>query len=115
MLTFLDGPAEGKRGLCIRRAPLFLRVVQNGKGEWDCLDQLDDQPAVDERIWAYRLAHNDGMVHLNMQNRQGRHCGGFFVMATYRLCPEQPPEDVLRSTKAWQTWCLTRHKEETRA
>lgn len=62
MTTFKDGPAEG-RTLLLRRAPTLLRVVQED-GEFDALDQLNDEPGPRESIYCYFLVENRGSVHL---------------------------------------------------
>lgn len=103
MTKFTNGIAEGKT-LMLRRAPLFLRVVQAPDGKIDALDQLDDMPAVDEVVTVYKLVSNDGNVHLNMRDKRGRHCGGFFPMATYAVVEPQPEAKQVRSTKAWREW-----------
>lgn len=55
MTRFEDGPAAGVN-LSLRRAPMFLRVVQNNQtGEWDALDQLDDTPEKNETIFVYKV------------------------------------------------------------
>lgn len=53
-VTFLDGPGKGQ-GLNLKRAPLFLRLVVKPDGRIDALDQLEDRPADEERLYAYRL------------------------------------------------------------
>lgn len=116
MIVFLDGPAcnvipgtrmyatTGARGLCIRRAPQFLRVTQNSKGEWDALDQLHDEPHSDETVMVYRLVERLGSLHLNMRDKKGRHCGGFFVSAVYQYVSPQPDEATLNETHLWREW-----------
>ncbi len=100
MITFLDGPAEqGAKGLLLRRAPLFLRVTRNHKGEWDALDQLTDQPSMTEDIFVYRRVEYHASVHLCRSRASGT-----FQIATYRYLDQQPPDDVLRSISKWQAW-----------
>jgi hypothetical protein len=112
VITFLDGPAAEKKGLCIRRAPLFLRVVvktEAGKPVWDALDQLQDQPAIEEKVYAYRLVKAEGHVHVCRRPRGS----GYFVIATYRLVDDpQPTEEELRSSRKWQAWCEARYARE---
>jgi hypothetical protein len=104
MLKFLDGPAAVVgNGLLIRRAPLHLRAVRVPGGNWDALDQLDDEPQPDEAVFAYRQVRSRGTVHVR---QAGRGNSGFFVMAEYALVEPQPAEDVLRDTSKWRAWCL---------
>src|ERR1700730_5412825 len=101
MAKFTNGPAANVM-LNIRRAPLFLRVVRDTKGQWDALDQLSDTPEYDETIYAYRLTSNDGMIHINSRDRKtGSHTGGFFVLATYEVVDPQPDDATMRSNKKW--------------
>ncbi len=106
MTKFQDGPAAGKT-LAIRRSPLFLRVVDDN-GTFDALDQLDDRPNITEKVYVYVLVRNDGMIHLNMRNAQGRPCGGYFAMAEYRLFEQQPEDATVRSRRGWPEWCEAR-------
>lgn len=99
MTTFFDGPAAG-RTLMLKRAPLFLRVVQDGQ-DWDALDQVGDRPQPAEVIHVYRLMDLNGTVHLNL----GRGRGGWYPRAVYRLHERQPEEAVVRDTPNWQAWC----------
>ena len=64
MTTFQDGPAKGKI-LMLKRAARFLRVVVDGSGTVDALDQLDDQPGADEKIYAYEITARPGMMHIH--------------------------------------------------
>lgn len=50
---FVDGPASGAR-LALARVPIYLRVVIDGDGKVDALDQLDDEPRPGECIYVYR-------------------------------------------------------------
>ena len=99
MTTFQDGPAKG-RTLMLKRAPIFLRVVVDARGKWDALDQVDDEPAADEKLYAYQLAENPGHCHINA----GRGRGGFYPMARYCLISPQPAESEMRTTLAWIKW-----------
>ena len=102
MTKFQDGPAAGVV-LGLRRSPLYLRAVQNRFGEnaaWDALDRLADRPEPDERIVAYRRVKYDGHVHICRRPTGG----GYFAMAEYVVCDQQPTADVLRNTNKWQEW-----------
>lgn len=98
MTTFQDGPAAGKH-LSLHRAAMFLRVVEEN-GKFDALDQLDDTPKPTEKIYAYTIVGKPGMCHVN----RGGGRGGFYALATYRLCTKQPPDDVMRDSAAWEAW-----------
>ena len=102
MTKFQDGPAKGKT-LMLKRAPLFLRVVEKG-GEFDALDQLKDTPAPDEKLTAYVLTKKTGLVHINM----GRKGGGWYPMAEYKLASVQPYDATMRAADKWRAWCLAR-------
>lgn len=99
MTSFTNGPAQGQH-LMLKRAPLFLRVVE-AAGKFDALDQLSDEPESGERLFAYRQVGEPGMVHLN----RGRGHGGFYTIATYTLVAPQPDDATMRDTAAWQAWC----------
>lgn len=102
MTTFEDGPAKGQN-LMLRRAPVFLRVVERA-GVWDALDQLEDTPAPDETIHAYALTAKPGGCHIN----RGGGRGGFYVVAIYKQVNNPPPSDVMRETDRWAQWCHER-------
>ncbi|HEY1187150.1 MAG TPA: hypothetical protein VGE74_05800 [Gemmata sp.] len=103
MTRFTDGPAAGVV-LSLRRAPLFLRVVRDAAGKFDALDQLADEPAVDESLTAYVLAGEPSVMFLDWTEK-GKRRGGRFVSASYRHVPDQPPDWVMRDQGAWRAWC----------
>lgn len=98
MTRFLDGPAAGKF-LPLRRAPVFLRVVTDGK-KWDALDQLDDVPEDNERIFVYLISGPIGRSIVCA--RGGR--GGIYMAASYRFFEQQPGDDILRDNEKWREW-----------
>lgn len=98
MTKFIDGPAAGTV-LSLRRAPLYLRAVQNADGNWDALDQLDDTPEPDETVTVYRRVGSATTVHLH-----GTKISGWYAMATYELHAEQPSIEECRDTAKWQDW-----------
>lgn len=104
MTSFDNGPAKGQR-LMLKRAPLFLRVVEAG-GKFDALDQLADEPEAGERLFAYRRVGEVGMCHIH---RKGG--GGWFTIANYALVAQQPDDATMRDTTAWRAWC---HQEGSR-
>lgn len=111
MLTFLDGPAYGVRGLSITRAPLFLRVVRGPTG-WDALDQLSDSPTADEVIYVYRKKGSAGRVHTLEQTKNGSRRGTWHVLANYEHYPDAPAEEVLRDSALWSAWAWARYAQE---
>ncbi len=100
MTHFIDGPAAGQT-LMLKRAPLYLRVVEKN-GAWDALDQLEDTPDPAEKIYAYERVGKPGQVHIN----QGSGRGGWFTMAEYSLVADQPGDVVMRDPESWRKWCI---------
>ncbi len=103
MTTFQDGPAAAST-LQLRRAPKFLRVVVDGD-EVDALDQLEDSPRATEKLFAYVIVENHGMIHINARDKRGRRCGGYYAMAKYALVEVQPADEIMRSKSKWRNWC----------
>lgn len=100
MITFLDGPAKGTT-LDLKRAPKYLRVAIDAKGEVDALDQLDDTPRDDETLHAYRMVGQPTRYHVC---RSPRKLSGWHNQAEYEMVDEQPQDEVLRDTQRWQQW-----------
>lgn len=100
MTIFNDGPAQGQK-LMLKRAPFFLRVVRDGNGKFDALDQLDDSPAPGERLFAYVIIGLPGSCHVRAAGNRG----GFFVMANYGVANPQPDDATMRDQDAWSSWC----------
>lgn len=103
MIKFADGPAEGVT-LMLRRAPFFLRVVQNPKDEWDALDQLDDAPLPSDRIVVYAKVKDGGNVHVLVRGKNRKACG-WYAVADYAVWHLQPGDKTLRDKALWQSWC----------
>lgn len=106
MTTFLDGPATGQR-LMLKRAPIFLRAVQDAAGNWDALDQLEDEPAAGERIVVYQLAAPPSWAHVLKRGRDGdgNYAGsGFYTVAEYQVLPTQPDDQDARENWRWRAW-----------
>lgn len=101
MSRFIDGPAKGVF-LSIQRAPFFLRVVNSG-GDWDALDQLDDQPKPDEEITVYMRVSVPALIHVHLANPRR---GYWMQSADYRVLPEQPLRDAVDQTDRWRQWCI---------
>lgn len=105
MIRFLDGPAAGV-ALNVRRAPQYLRVVRDGQGTWDALDQLDDKPAVGETIFAYRMASFDGSAHYCGRDANGKRFGRTEAYAAYTYIDPQPEPLWLSNNTHWQAWAI---------
>lgn len=104
MITFKQGPADGKT-LSLQRVPVYLRVVVDGAGNIDALDQLDDTPRPGETIYVYKILNHAGTVHIDRRDpKTGRRVGEWMQMATYQLMEEQPTQEQARDTATWQNW-----------
>jgi hypothetical protein len=116
---FIDGPAEGAL-LMLQRTPLYLRATirrtDAGKRGFDALDQLDDTPAPDETIVAYRLASTDGTIHIDRTDpRTRRRVGSWHRLVTYAVVDPQPDDVTMRDITKWRAWCLERQKEDKKS
>lgn len=101
--TFMDGPAAGQ-GFDLRRAPMYLRVVEvvEQMGKFDALDQLDDEPREGERVHVYRIVPGSfGCVYVCARGRGA--LGGRYESGIYRYVPDVDGEQ-LRETAAWRAW-----------
>ena len=103
MITFLDGPAEGKQ-LSLSRAPYFLRVVIDADGGVDALDQLDDEIRPGETPHVYY--QSEAIAHAIVCSR-GRGCRSEHI-ANYKLFEEQPPQELLADNARWGEWAETK-------
>jgi hypothetical protein len=114
MVKFLDGPAAGVT-LSLRRIPKLLRVVRSAAGEWDALDQLDDTPATDEKMYVYRRRDDLDMTkyHLLFRGKDKRQ-SGYYWNASYSVRIAQPRDSDVRDTAAWQAWATARADEPER-
>lgn len=114
MTRFTDGPAKGVT-LTLSRTPRFLRVVCDGgksPPKWDALDLLTDAPRDGETLYAYEFVARTGTVHISYRDEHGRRRGRWESLEEYRVCADQPPQDVMRSTEAWRAWCVERQAAE---
>jgi hypothetical protein len=73
--------------------------------EWDALDQIDDAPTVDEKLYAYQICGPIGTIFLDGKDKSGKRIGRSEIMATYRLVGNQPTDAEMRSTFGWKKWC----------
>lgn len=101
MTKFVNGPAVDVV-LLLKRAPLFLRAVEDLTGKWDALDQLTDVARVDERIVVYRRSGPVMTAHVNM----GRKGCGWFMGAEYAVVEPQPDQAVLQNNTAYREWAI---------
>ena len=107
MTSFVDGPARGQK-LILRHAPLYLRVVCSGGGAcevWDALDLLSDEPAENEKIFAYRSVGGVIRGHLQTMKKGGGRGGIWFEGSSYVLVEPQPTDKAMRDSDAWREWC----------
>jgi hypothetical protein len=84
----------------VKRAPVFLRAVKNGKGETDVLDQLDDMPKKTEKIYIYKRVGGFTDIHVLMSPRSK---SGWYVLANYNWIQEIDGEQY-RDNATWQLW-----------
>ncbi len=107
MLTLVDGPCAGT--FMVKRAPLFLRAVLkaqlDGTGETDVLDQIDDTPTANEKVYVYKMEGQASAIHINASGKGGKDLTGFWAMANYRYLPDVDGEQ-LRDNEKWQSWIL---------
>lgn len=104
-VQLLDGPCQGD--YLVKRAPVFLRAVKKGTGETDLLDQLDDTPAKDEKVYIYHTEGIVGWVHIHGNKK----VQGWWALAKYRFIPDVDGEKF-RNNTAWQEWADKEWKNE---
>lgn len=105
-VQLLDGPCKGD--YLVKRAPVFLRAVRKETGEADLLDQVNDLPAKNEKVFVYQIEGEAGWIHLKMAERSQ---SGFYALAKYRFMPDVDGEE-LRDNTIWQDWAIARLKEK---
>jgi hypothetical protein len=103
MTSFTNGPAQDQT-LMLKRAPIFLRVVQDNAGKFDALDQPEDTPRPGEKLYAYRIREKPGGCHLSIRCR-GKRGGGFYTIASYELVEVQPDQAFMADANHWGAWC----------
>src|SRR5574340_877689 len=103
MTRFLDGPAAGQT-LMLRSAPGLLRVTfcvdEKNKEKWDALDQREDTPRRNERVFAYE---REGAAGAAFIDGPGMH--GVYAVASYRAVLNPPEDSVMRDNITWRKWC----------
>lgn len=82
----------------------MLRVVRSRNGAWDGLDQLEDEPKPSEQIFVYRACTKPHAFHLCCRGK-GKSNSGWYQSCDYRLLPDQPADEHVRTTAAWSAWC----------
>lgn len=105
MVRMEDGPAAGA-AFRLRRAPLFLRLVRGRGEDWSALDQLDDAVQEYEEVAVYRRVARPTWVHVDYRRGRRGPRSEWLMLADYRVCPDQPADEVVRNTARWQAWCL---------
>lgn len=103
MITFTDGPAAGVE-LVLERTPVMLRVVRAANGEWDALDQPEDDARPGEAVFVYRLAGKPSRTFVDFRDQQGRRRGQCVMYAAYAHWPEPVAPEDLTPTSAWRSW-----------
>jgi hypothetical protein len=107
MTKFLNGPAAGIV-LSLSRSPRFLRVVFSLTDGWDALDQLEDIPKPNEKIFVYQIAYTPFVMHVDGRDpKTGKRFGRWVSSAPYKLHAEQPDDATARDKLAWKAWCET--------
>ena len=78
-------------------------------GKWDALDKLDDEPELREHLYAYRRSDPFRGL-MDYRGAGGRRAGSAFVIQQYHFVPEQPTQEVMRSTDLWREWTLAQRR-----
>src|SRR6185295_8027195 len=102
MIRFVGGPADAVV-LELQAAPVLLRVVQSKAGQWDALDQPNDQPTPDETIVVYR--RNPGTVARAHLCCSPRSKSRFVLIAEYHAVQQRPADELVRDNQSWQHYC----------
>jgi len=102
MTKFLDGPAAGQT-LMLHRAPIFLRVVEQA-GEFDALDQLEDEPRPGEKLYAYRRTGDAGYAFIDFGGKSKK-ASGCYPIASYSFIEPQPTQAEMSMYPTWAEWC----------
>ena len=103
MITFQGGPASGLT-LELQRAPMFLRVVHNGK-TFDALDQLDDKPEPGETIFTYKIIGQPGYAFIDGRDKKtGERFGRKTAIAKYEFYYTQPSDEIMLDNDKWGAW-----------
>jgi hypothetical protein len=98
--VFIDGPAAGKV-LNPQRGPLvFMRVVVDAGGVWDCLDALEDEAADDEAIHVYRMKGRPSFACTRGRSGHRRS----YHMITYQHVDADAEALGLRDNSTWREW-----------
>lgn len=95
-----------RTSLLLARTPRFLRFActdVGGDRKWDALDQLDDEAADGEYLFAAEY-ESAGCVHIDGM-RDGKRFGEWRRTVTYDPVGPQPPQDVMRDNAKWRAWC----------
>lgn len=83
---------------------MFLRAVVNRAGEKDILDQLDDEPKAQEKVYVYVMVASGGTMHVRSRIRG---MSGFYASAEYEWL-EDVDGELLRDNQAWHEWVVSK-------
>jgi hypothetical protein len=101
----------------VKRAPQFLRAVKTehlfSEIKTDVLDQPEDAPAGDEKVYVYQIQGRAGTIHLNARGRDGKDITGWWALASYRYLPDVDGE-ALRDNDRWQAWATAKFEGGSR-
>jgi hypothetical protein len=105
MLQLLDGPCKGT--FMAKSAPLFLRAVLTNKlfaeNDPDVLDQPEDTPAANEKVYVYERQGKAGWFHL----KGDKNVTGFYATGQYKHRPDIEGERF-RDNQRWHAWLAER-------
>lgn len=108
MLQLLDGPCKGT--FMVKRAPIFLRAVKTehlfADNKTDVLDQLEDTPAADEKVFVYQRDGEAGAVHF----LGSKDITGWYATGRYKHLTDVDGEQ-LRDNAKWREWVTRRIAE----
>jgi hypothetical protein len=84
----------------LKRTPLWLRVVIDGNGKVDALNEVKDEPREGETVYVYALSAYLGATHIRAKKG-----GGFYPNVEYKLAYEGETGPALYARKGWEAWC----------
>lgn len=104
-MHFVDGPAAGIQ-IPLRRRPILLRIVHSPAAGWDGLDQLDDSPAPEERVFLYWRKQEGQWCHVDGRDaKTGKRFGRTEWIVDFFHVSDGPTEEILRDNGKYRDWC----------